>query len=153
MPALVLSLCEGLLKALRQGAPALGLSFSLFMCLCLAKTPVAGSMTSEQAMPCVKQACVTGEPCDLLLRACPGAVEQCCAGLTASCCRQAGVGVLSYCPRARALQRWRTPTSLAVEVRLYPSVELGAVNLNCLCREKKMPYLLTCHSSLLCSFC
>lgn len=74
-----------MLSAAGARAPALGLSFSPFMCLCLAKTPVARSMTGEQAMPWVKQACVTGEPRDLLLRLCLGTVEWCSTGLTASC--------------------------------------------------------------------
>lgn len=40
--------------------------------------------TSEQAMPWVKQACVTRDPRDLVLWSCPGIVEWCCTGLTAS---------------------------------------------------------------------
>lgn len=40
----------------------------------LSKSPVAGSLTGEEAVPWVEQACVTRVPCDLFLQSCLGTV-------------------------------------------------------------------------------
>lgn len=86
--------------------------------LVLSKSPVAGSLTGEEAVPWVKQACVTRVPCGLVLQSCLGTVLH---RLDSQLCNLAG-------------------PSLPVEVQFYLH---GKLNLESLNREKEVPCLLT----------
>lgn len=131
-------------KCFHAAAPALGLGFSPFMCLCLAKTPVARSMTGEQATPWV-----TGMPRDLVLWLCLGAAEWFCTGVTSSCASR-----LAQASKLLALRETSAEVLHACRPRCRSSVlpKWGAGSLN-LCREKKCCICPLATSSLLCSFC
>lgn len=110
-------------------APVTGLSFGPFMCLCLAKTSVAGSEPVNKRCPGWSRPVSPGTLVTLS-SGCARALWSGGAQFWQPAMQSGWHGCLSYCPCVGVLQRCRMPTSLAVEVQFYLSRELGAVNLN-----------------------